>query len=248
LIAVLPDGRVVVSLPGPAGHGRLMSIEKGKDPVPLIATTEETTSPMTPAGIDQIAFVIGPAPHLTIALANTATGRITRRFSPGKGEIESLAASPDGGTLYFSANQMVWSVPSTGGEPHMIRPGQYVTASARTLVVGLADTSNLRLFRVPLNGGSEQEIKIGGSVPFQDFPLSPGALNASGGLLLPLNDSWFNRPGLLDIATGRVTVLPSDGISDYHTMAWLPDGRIMALHTGLRSTLWRFRPEGVRSK
>jgi hypothetical protein len=249
LIAVLADGRTVVDLPGPAGHPRLMTIEKGKDPVPLIATTEETASPMAPAGADEIAFVIGPAPHLNIALANTVTGRITRRFSPGKGEIESLAASPDGGTLYFSANQMVWSVPSTGGAPHMIGPGEYVTASARTLVIGVADTSNLlRLLRVPLNGGSEQEIKTDGSVPFQNFPLSPGALNASGDLLLPLSDSWFNRPGLLNIATGRVTVLPSDGMSDYHTMAWLPDGRIMALHTGLRSTLWRFRLEGVGSR
>jgi hypothetical protein len=26
-------------------------------------------------------------------------------------------------------------------------------------------------------------------------------------------------------------------------MAWLPDGRIMALHVGLRTMLWRFQPE-----
>jgi hypothetical protein len=25
-------------------------------------------------------------------------------------------------------------------------------------------------------------------------------------------------------------------------MAWLPDGRILALHVGLRSTLWKFQP------
>jgi hypothetical protein len=62
-------------------------------------------------------------------------------------------------------------------------------------------------------------------------------------LLVPLLDSWFNRPGVLDMNTGRVTRLPSDDASDYHAMSWLPDGRIMALHIGLRSTIWKFQPE-----
>jgi serine/threonine protein kinase len=42
---------------------------------------------------------------------------------------------------------------------------------------------------------------------------------------------------------GRITRLPSDDVSDYHSMTWLPDGRIMALHVGLRATLWRFQPQ-----
>ena len=42
---------------------------------------------------------------------------------------------------------------------------------------------------------------------------------------------------------GRITRLPSDNVSDYHSMTWLPDGRIMALHVGLRATLWRFQPQ-----
>ena len=53
--------------------------------------------------------------------------------------------------------------------------------------------------------------------------LSPGALSADGRLLHPLSarDSWFNAPGLIDTA----------------------DGRILALHDGLRSTLWKFHPD-----
>jgi serine/threonine protein kinase len=42
---------------------------------------------------------------------------------------------------------------------------------------------------------------------------------------------------------GRITRLPSDDVSDYHSMTWLPDGRIMALHVGLRATPWRFQPQ-----
>jgi hypothetical protein len=55
-------------------------------------------------------------------------------------------------------------------------------------------------------------------------------------------DSWFNSPGLIDTTTGRVTRIASDDVSDYKSLAWLPDGRIMALHIGVRSSLWKFRP------
>jgi hypothetical protein len=47
---------------------------------------------------------------------------------------------------------------------------------------------------------------------------------------------------LLDMATGRLTRIASDDVSDYHSMAWLPGGRILALHVGLRRTLWKFQP------
>jgi len=43
-------------------------------------------------------------------------------------------------------------------------------------------------------------------------------------------------------ANGRVTRIASDDVSDYHSMAWLPDGRILALRVGLWSSLWKFQP------
>jgi hypothetical protein len=201
---------------------------------------------MTAAGPREIAFVIGPAPHQTIAMADTTSGRITRRMALNKGDIVSLAASPDGKTLYAAAGGTIWAVPSSGGEPRMIRGGDSVTAdpSGRQLVISVSESSKFRLFRVPLEGGSEQEIVMNGSNSLGGFPLSPNALSADGRLLQPLgeSDSWFNAPGLLDTATGRITRIASDDVSDYHSMAWLPEGRILAMHIGLRSTLWKFQP------
>jgi hypothetical protein len=92
--------------------------------------------------------------------------------------------------------------------------------------------------------GPEKEIVTDGTLPLAPFEvLSPNSLSADGRLLHPLQlpDSWFNAPGLVDTATGRLSRIPSDDASDYSSMAWLPDGRILALHTGLRSTLWKFR-------
>jgi Tol biopolymer transport system component len=245
MIAVLPDGRAV-STARTGGRTRLVVVDKGKDPVPLTSTSEETSQPMTAAGPREIAFVIGPAPHQTIAMADTTSGRITRRMALNKGDIVSLAASPDGKTLYAAAGGTIWAVPSSGGEPRMIRGGDSVTAdpSGRQLVISVSESSKFRLFRVPLEGGSEQEIVMNGSNSLGGFPLSPNALSADGRLLQPLgeSDSWFNAPGLLDTATGRITRIASDDVSDYHSMAWLPEGRILAMHIGLRSTLWKFQP------
>ena len=83
VIAVLPDGRAVVTV-ATGGRTRLAVVDKGKDPVPLVSTSEETSAPMTPAGSREIAFVIGPAPHQTIAVADTSTGGISRRIPLNK--------------------------------------------------------------------------------------------------------------------------------------------------------------------
>jgi eukaryotic-like serine/threonine-protein kinase len=250
-MVALPDGRVVFS--GLAsGRGRLMAVQIGKDPVQLANTTEETSSPMTVVKPREIALVIGAEPRDTIAVAETTTGRITHRISPGKGEIKSLAASPDGRTLYFAAGGAIWTIPASGGEQRMIRAGDSVAAdpSGRYLLVSVTESARWRLFRLPLGGGAEQEVTLQGSDPVMGWPLETGAFSADGRLLLPLQplDSWFNAPGLLDTATGRLTRLPSDEVSDWHSMAWLPDGQIMALHVGLRSTLWRFQPAASAGK
>ena len=154
MIAALPDGRAVVTV-GTGGRTRLVVVDKGKDPVPLISTAEETSGPMTIAGPHEIAFVIGPPPHQTIAVADTATGRIVRRIPLNKGEITSLASSLNGKTLYAAAGGAIWAVSASGGEPRMIRAGDNVTAdpSGRQLVISVNESSKFRLFRVPAVSG-----------------------------------------------------------------------------------------------
>jgi len=244
-IVSLPDGRAIVTVPG-LGRNRLMALADGKNPVPLVATTEESSWPITAAGPRDIAFMIGPPPHTTIALAETATGRVTGRIATGKGEISSITSSPDGKTLYFFAGGNIWSVPSAGGEPSLIRAGDGVMAdpSGRSLVISTVESAKMRLFRFPLDGNTEHEIKTDGSVP-----LAPGAfggLRADGRLLMPLfpPDSWFWVPGILDTNTGRLTRLPTDQGSNTNALSWTRDGQIVEIRQRFRSTLWRFRPAG----
>lgn len=108
MVVVLTDGRAVIPAEV-SGMTRLLAVERGKVPVPLVNTSEETAAPMTALPGSRIAFAIGPEPE-TIAVADASNGRISARISPRKGSIQSLAASADGGTIYFAAGGSVWSI------------------------------------------------------------------------------------------------------------------------------------------
>jgi hypothetical protein len=121
MILRLPDGRIVA--PAAMAHTRLMVFEPGKEAVPFLNTAEETGGPLTLAGAREVAFGIGPVPRQTIAIADLESGRISRRIAPGKGELISLAATPDGKTLSFAAGGSIWSVPSAGGDAKLVCGG-----------------------------------------------------------------------------------------------------------------------------
>jgi len=244
IMTVLPDGRAVLAIRA-SGQNRLMVVQKGKDPAPLVNTTEESMSPVSACGSSEVAFMIGHAPHETIAFTDPASGRLVRRLAPGKGAIDSISCSPDGGTVYFSARDMIWSIPSSGGEARNIRAGQSVVAdpSGGRLIVKVVERSQTRLFSVPLDGSPEHEVGLDHSIALSRSQLSTNALSADGRLLVPLApaDSWFNPPGVIDTATGRITRIPSGDQGDYRSMAWTRDGQVIAVTNGLRATLWKFQ-------
>ena len=108
--------------------------------------------------------------------------------------------------------------------------------------MGVFESPNMRLFRVPLDGKPETEVPTGSSHALRYSHLSPNSWNADGRLLVSITEAWFGRPATLDTRNGRIQRLPSDDTSEYVSMAWLPGGRIAALRVGMRSELWRFAP------
>jgi serine/threonine protein kinase len=239
---VLPDGRVVWAERN-ASRTRLILVEPGKDPSPLINTSEETAGPMTPVGSDQLAFMVGTPPRHTIALAALSNGRITRRLPFDQGAVTGLAASPDSKTLYCLAGGMVWAVPLAGGEPRKIRTGDGIAVDAATqsLVIEVREPPNSRLVRVPLSGGPEQEI-VG---PFHlGYYIDAGSIR-NGKLVAPMGaPTWYWPPGIFDLATGKSARIPLDYVSDFHHMTGTPDGRIIGLTDDWKANIWRLTPQG----
>jgi serine/threonine protein kinase len=239
---VLPDGHVVWA-ERTASRTRLILVEPGKVPSPLINTLEDTAGPMTPVGSDQLAFMVARPPRHTIALAALSNGSIIRRLPFDQGEVTSLATSPDSKTLYCLAGGMIWAVPLAGGEPRKIRTGDGIAVDAATqsLVVEVREPPNSRLVRVPLNGGPEQEI----AGPFHlGYYIDAGSI-WNGKLVAPMGSpTWYWPPGVFDLATGKSARIPLDYVSDFHRMTWTPDGRIIGLTDDWKANIWKFTPQG----
>jgi hypothetical protein len=247
-LLLLPDGRAVAASVA-SGHARLVAVERGKDPVPLVNSQEPTEPPMTLAGPHQIAFIIGPAPHTTIAIADITTGRISRRIAPAKGDIVGLSASANGEMLYFCAGGSVWAVPSSGGEPRAVATGDYavVDRSGDRLIVVRGASSHIRMFHVPIDGGPEREIPLDRSFPVYGAhagTFSSESIDAKGRLLVSLSpfDSWFNALGILDTNAGRIVRVPIDILSDHQSGVWTPDGGVLFTEVSMRATIWKFLP------
>jgi predicted Ser/Thr protein kinase len=241
-VLALPDGRAVATQRA-GGRNRLMAVARGKQPEPFVRTTEETNPPLAMVGSDEFAFLIGPAPSNTIALASVATGRITRRIPFDKGLIASLSAPSDGKTIYCAAGGTIWAVSLETGEQRKIRHGDSaaVDPTGSYLAVEELTATGTRITRVPLNGGPEQVLPASGTLRVTGIPLS-SAIRDDGRLPVmtaPL-DAFLYPPGLLDLATGKITRIETGQPADHTVFAWMPDGRILAAAYGLRSEMWKF--------
>jgi hypothetical protein len=242
-IAVLSNGRMVWTQVT-AGRTRLVALEPGKEASPLISTSEPTTMPAT-VGTGLLALLVGPPGKQKIGIASLATGRIDRRIAFDKGEIQSMTSSPDGKTLYCAAGHAVWAVPVAGGAAVRIRNGDGVSVDpdGRYLVVIAVEALSTRLYKVPLDGGAEKEIILSGAFRPTQY-VGARAISRDGRMLVGLSsaDSWFWRPGILDLATGRSTLIPTDFRGDYYFLTRTAGGQVAGVASPMRSSIWKFTP------
>jgi hypothetical protein len=181
-------------------------------------------------------------------MAALSNGRITRRIPFDKGPITSLAASADGKTIYCAGGGTIWSLSVAGGPPRKIREGDFVAVdpAGRYLLVEVTGGPVIRLIIVPLDGGAEREVpRTGTQQPV--FMIDPNAIGKDGRILMPLVSSGCCFPaGVIDPRTGEIRRIPLDSSTDFHGLAWTPDGRIMGLGLDTRARIWRFQMKGKK--
>jgi eukaryotic-like serine/threonine-protein kinase len=241
-----PDGRFL--LPAVfSGHSRLLIGKQGGNFFPLVDSAEDMRLPAALLPNNQVAFIAGMGSDQTIAIASAEDSRIIRHFQGVKGvSVSSLAASPDGGTLYYTGGGDLWAIPAADGTPRKICAGDVIAVdpNGRQLIVGLQEKGGTRLVRVPLSGGMGQEIQVQGDLPIAPYALGGNSVGKDGKLLIGVSpkDSWFFGAGVLDLATDKLTSIPLNYTGDIVVSGWTSDGQILAFGLPMRAHIWRFRP------
>jgi hypothetical protein len=240
-IAPLADGRFLI----PSNTGdrrRVLVLSPGSEPTPLVETEEDTRPPMTAVGDRHAGVVIGSGDKTDIAVVAVDTGRIIERF-PAPPGLTSLAASPDGQTLYAAAGGSISALPRGGGTPTVLGAGDSITVDPASgdLVVKLDEQAKFRLVRIHKSSGAAQPIPFGGTFAMIFNPLMPGAIR-NNQLVLPLSsvDSWDYHAGLLDLASGKVQRLAANYATDFHYLTRAADGTPIGVGLGFQTTLWKF--------
>jgi hypothetical protein len=249
---LLSDGRVL-SATEFSGHPRLVAGRPGERVFPFVETSDDTTVPVALVGDEQVACLIGPSTgSQTIAIVSAGNGQILRRLNGALGKpINTIAASPDGKTLYFAGAHTIWAIPSTDGEPRKLAAGDGVAPSpdGEYLIIQINEKDGPHLARLPVSGGEPQPIRLDlGGFRLWLAPLSPNAVAADGRIIDAVDspDSWFETAVVIEPRTGRVERIPTTFSGDIHSAGWTKDGRVIATGLPIQSSLWRFVSSGQR--
>jgi predicted Ser/Thr protein kinase len=238
---VAPGGEVLLTLTS-WGTRRLAAVRPGSSPRVLVETTEDTALPATIFG-GNAAFVIGSGDQRRIAIASLRDGRVLRRFS-ARSEM-GMAASPDGNTLYYAFDGVIWAQPVAGGEPKRITEGIDVTLDPKGeyLYVKRARKGVMGMMRIPVAGGDEEELPVPAKYHVAYPGLSPAAVDARGRILVPVvsNNFFYYQTAILDPASKSFTLVPMLIDGDAGPAGWAPDGRILARGKRYLSSLWRYQ-------
>jgi eukaryotic-like serine/threonine-protein kinase len=229
-----------------SSRGRLLVAKPGEDFVPLLDTNDDTSSPATALGNDQVAFVLGSGKSAMVVVASATEGRIIRWLQGTKGkQITALAASTDFKTVYFGSEGSIWSVPAEDGSPRKIGAGENVSVdpNGHDLVITQTVQSNPILTRVSLDSGKTEQIHLEGGHFLAPVPSGDRAINRQGKMLVTISpsDSWFYRVAVLDLAKGSITPIKVSYSGDTLSPNWTGDGRVISVGLPLRSHIWRFR-------
>jgi len=243
----LPNGAVLVPTQV-LGRRRLLLAGHGAELKPFLDSAEQATPPAAVLG-DKLAFLsgnVGQPPLITIA--SLADGRIVKRLEASSGAApQSLAASPDGKTLYYIDAGSLFAIDTDGGNPRKLHAASAVAVDLHTappsLVLQVGDRNGVRLFRTDLAGARELPLPYQSALRLASLPLSTSAVAPDGRIAITVTsaDSWFHQAAILDPVTGGVEPVPVAFDGDIVYPAWGRDGSLLGTGVSIRSSLWRFQ-------
>ncbi|HKD20118.1 MAG TPA: protein kinase [Thermoanaerobaculia bacterium] len=236
------------------GRRRLFRFSADGSLKPMLDLAEQVTPPATAVGRNLVAFLsgrVGEPPVLT--LATLSEGRVVRRLEDTRGIApQGLVAAPDGRTLYYVNAGALYAVDSERGAPRRMRAANGVALDPRepaALIVQVNEPDGVKLFRVPLDGGSELSILFAGPLRLAPMPLAGAAVGPDGRVAVTVTspDLLWRSVALLDPATATLERVPLGYDGDVEYPVWSRDGSLAAVGLSIRSSLWRFQPQGPQA-
>jgi hypothetical protein len=158
----------------------------------------------------------------------------------------------DGDKLYYISLGTLWETPSMGGAPRKLGPANSfaVDPNGREIILQrVGPNLSVRLYRMHLSNGEEEEIPINRDVRMGDVPLAANAVNRDGKILVTTaldQTTWYWQISILDQKTGAATHVSTQFAGDLLYAGWTPDGQILATGLNTEGAIWRFRPQHSR--
>jgi hypothetical protein len=238
LVLPLSDGHVLIIGPF-GGKSQLLSGKIGADFRPFLQAGSGEVEHASAVGADEVVLLLGHPGRRRIGFASVRNGVLRREIPVPGGNATAVAFSPGFQTIYYAAQDTIYSMPQTGGTPVRVADGYdlAIDPAGRTLVV----RNSRGLSRIQLPSGAAESIMLPAGMRLATVNLSASAIDRNGRILVCVvtPQDFDYKPTIVD---GRkVTVIPTDRRGDNLVPGWTSDGDIIAVHDTLRSELWRFR-------
>ena len=236
-VLLLNDGRVLITAPL-GGNLRLLCGMPGTDFRPFLQGDAGEAAYASPVSADEVALLLGPPGKRRIGFASVRNGVLRREIPVPGGNATMVAVSSSLKTVYYVAQDTVYSMPNTGGPPARLTEGEdlAIDPAGRLLVIH----SSQGMVRVQLPSAGAEPIVLPAGMRLASVNLSPTAIDRKGRILLSVvtPQDFDYKPAIVDGRTVRV--IAADRPGDNLVPGWTPEGDVIAVHDLLRSELWRF--------
>ena len=233
----LKDGRVLITAPL-GGNLRLLSGMMGADFHPFLQADAADVAYAAPVSADEVALLLGAPGKRRIAFVSVHNGVVQREIPVPGGNATALAVSSSLKTIYYVAEDTIYSMPDTGGPPVRLAEGEdlAIDPAGRMLVI----RNSKGIVRIHLPSGAAEPIVLPAGIRLAAVNLSASAINEKGLILLNVVTArnFDYQPAIAD--GRRVTAVSVDRRGDTLVPGWTPEGDVIAMHDLLRSELWRF--------
>jgi hypothetical protein len=241
----LPGGGLIV--PGLlGGNRRLFVLNPDGVLKPFLASSDPASAPVALLNSTTAIFLTGgensPPVMAQVALDS---GRILKRIPLPPGMLpRTLAAAPDGKLVVFTDAGTVYALDLMNGTHRKVCAGHSATLEPNSglLIVQQHSAAGVRLFKIPASGGEEKPVAVIGPARLAPGTLSSQAFSSVGqmAVIADANAGGNWVPGLLDLVSGALQVVPLRYEGDVVGVSHSHDGRLLAMGTAQRSELWKF--------